>query len=127
MTDEELITMLRGRSRFCRNRNEIKSPDLMDAAADRIEQLVNDNHRWKMECEEFWREREDAAEAKLAKAVEALRPFGKAGAAWEPENGDDDFGARIEHPHHGLERHAEFTFGDLRHARAILAELEKTE
>jgi hypothetical protein len=42
-------------------------------AADRIEQLVNDNHRWKMECEEFWRKREDAAEAKLAKAVEALR------------------------------------------------------
>jgi hypothetical protein len=33
---------------------------------------VNDNHRWKKECEEFWRKREDAAEAKLAKAVEAL-------------------------------------------------------
>jgi hypothetical protein len=29
--------------------------------------------RWKTDCEEFWSTREDAAEAKLAKAVGAIR------------------------------------------------------
>jgi hypothetical protein len=64
MNHEELIRELR---------NSKGWPNLGNAAADRIEQLVNDNHRWKMECEEFWRKREDAAEAKLAKALEAIR------------------------------------------------------
>ena len=65
----------------------------------------------------------DALEAKLAKAVEALEPFAKAAETWEPDDGDSGLGARIEHPHHGLERHAEFTFGDLRRARATLTEI----
>jgi hypothetical protein len=45
-----------------------------DAEA-KLARLENDNHRWKVECEEFWREREEAAEAKLAKAVKALRSY----------------------------------------------------
>jgi len=57
---------------ICELRNSKGWPNLGNAAADCIEQLVNDNHRWKMECEEFWRKREDAAEAKLARAVEAI-------------------------------------------------------
>ena len=40
MTDEELIARLRGRSQFCKDRGEVKSPDLMDEAADRIEALT---------------------------------------------------------------------------------------
>lgn len=66
-------------------------------------------------------------EAKLAKALDALTPFAKAADTWEPDDGDSGLGARIEHPHHGLERHAEFTFGDMRRARAVLAELEKAK
>jgi hypothetical protein len=66
----------------------------------------------------------DELEAKLAKAVEALEPFARAAETWEPDDGDSGLGARIEHPHHGLERHAEFTFGDLRRARATLAEIK---
>ena len=58
MTDEELIVTLRGRSRFCRDRNEIKSPDLMDTAADRIEQLVS--------------ERDTIREAALREAADAV-------------------------------------------------------
>ena len=65
MTDEELIERLRS----CRGDVTMWSKE----AADRIETLVNDNHRWKMECEEFWRKREGTAEAKLAKAVDAIR------------------------------------------------------
>ena len=48
MSDEELIQQLR---------------DQRDALQARIEKLTTDNHRWKMECENFWRQREDAAEA----------------------------------------------------------------
>lgn len=98
--------------------------------ADRIEELERERdglfHRATLA--EEWREhdkaRAEAAEAKLAKAVAGLRPFAKAAETWEPDDGDSALGARIEHPHHGLEPHAEFTFGDLRHARAVLAELE---
>jgi hypothetical protein len=64
MTDDELIKRLRS----CSSDEAMWS---IEAAA-RIEQLVNDNLRWKMECEKFWRKREDAAEAKLAKAVGLL-------------------------------------------------------
>lgn len=35
-------------------------------AADRIEALERENHRWKMDCEEFWRARE-------AKAVDVIK------------------------------------------------------
>ncbi len=80
----------------------VEDTNLTDFAADRIEELL----------------------AKLAKAVEALEPFAKAAETWEPDDGDSGLGARIEHPHHGLERHAEFTFGDLRRARATLAEIK---
>ena len=40
MSDEELIARLRGRSQFCKDRGEVKSPDLMNEAADRIEALT---------------------------------------------------------------------------------------
>jgi hypothetical protein len=43
------------------------------AMADRIEELLKDNYRWKMECEEFWRKREEAAEVKLAKTVDVIK------------------------------------------------------
>jgi len=42
MTDEELIKRLRGRSQFCRDRGEFKSPELLDDAANRIEELVKE-------------------------------------------------------------------------------------
>ena len=35
----DLIARLRGRSQFCKDRGEVKSPDLMNEAADRIEAL----------------------------------------------------------------------------------------
>lgn len=44
-----------------------------ETAEAKLAKAVEESHRWKMECEDFWRKREDAAEAKLAKAVEALR------------------------------------------------------
>ena len=69
-------------------------------------------------------DRIEALTAKLAKAVETLEPFSRAAETWEPDDGDSGLGARIEHPHHGLERHAEFTFGDLRRARTTLAEIK---
>lgn len=88
MTDD-LVTRLRGRSIFCRGRGEIKSPELMEEAVDRIEQLEHERDRliepeqveglvkmaepimtelYAVEC--AYRQE---AEAKLAKAVEALR------------------------------------------------------
>jgi hypothetical protein len=39
MTDAELLARLRGRSQFCKDRGEVKSPDLMDEAADHIEEI----------------------------------------------------------------------------------------
>jgi hypothetical protein len=91
----------------------------LELERDALLRVVTDNHVALTRAED--------AEAKLAKAVKALRPFANAAETWEPDDGDSNLGARIEHPHYGLERHAEFTFGDLRHARATLAELEKTE
>jgi hypothetical protein len=44
-----------------------------ETAEAKLARLENDNYRWKMECEEFWRKREDAAEAKLAKAFALLK------------------------------------------------------
>lgn len=68
MTDEELIEMLRAGPEIV-----YRYVSVDHAAADRIEQLVNDNHRWKNECEEFWRKREETAEAKLARALDAIK------------------------------------------------------
>ena len=70
MTDEELIKTLRDADAY-NLKHYVRDP-LHTPAANRIEALVKDNHRWKMGCEEFWRKREDAAEAKLAKAVGVL-------------------------------------------------------
>lgn len=115
---------------ICELRNSKGWPNLGNAAADRIEQLVKDRAFILQERDRTFTlmlTRAETAEAKLAKAVAALRPFAKAAETWEPDDGDSNLGARIEHPHYGLERHAEFTFGDLRHARDVLAELEKTE
>lgn len=120
MTDEKLVKRLR---------DPITSSEAATArhvAATRIEQLIEARNT----MGNLWANEKEArhnAEAKLAKAVEALTPFAKAADAWEPDDGDSGLGARIEHPRHGLERHAEFTFGDMRRARAVLAELEKTE
>lgn len=36
MTDEELVARLKGRAQFCRDRGEVKSPELLEDAADRI-------------------------------------------------------------------------------------------
>lgn len=63
----------------------------------------------------------EALTAQVERLMGALEPFAKAADTWEPDDGDSHLGARIEHPHHGLERHAEFTFGDLRRARAALS------
>jgi len=81
MTDEDLIKRLRGRALFCRDRGEIKSPELHEEAADRIEQLVNENYQLiaSLElCNFAWDQafhQRDEAEAKLAKAVKALRSY----------------------------------------------------
>ena len=40
MSDAELIARLRGRSQFCKDRGEVKTPDLLTEAADRIEELL---------------------------------------------------------------------------------------
>lgn len=74
------------------------------------------------------RQRAEALTARLADAermAEALEPFKRAADGWEPDDGDSEMGARIYHPEHGLENHAEFTFGDLRKARAALAAWRK--
>jgi hypothetical protein len=105
MTDEELIKTLRGRNGF----------GWTEDAADRIEALVNENYRWKMECEEFWRTREDVAEAKLAKAVAALR-FTDDGA---------NHGAMTRTYGESALRY--ILRGIRERARTVLAELEKTE
>ena len=39
MTDEELVARLKGRAQFCRDRGEVKSPELLEEAAVRIEAL----------------------------------------------------------------------------------------
>lgn len=39
MTDETLLSRLKGRAQFCRDRGEVKSPELLEEAADRIEAL----------------------------------------------------------------------------------------
>ena len=53
--------------------------DRLGDAADRIEALTaerdalgQDNHRWKMECENFWRDREKALTAERDRLREAL-------------------------------------------------------
>jgi len=107
MTDEELIARLRGRSQFCKDRGEVKSPDLMNEAVDRIELLAvtnealteqlaaaqHDAKEAEAYAEELEADRKKTYEAllkvsrihgeveeKLAKAVEALRFY-----AWENE------------------------------------------
>ena len=97
MTDEELIELLRDRAYFAGSMEEL--------AADRIEQLV--------------RER-DEAEAKLAKAVEALQFYAKeewpqnypCGVLYAAGNDTSEFKTHLD-------------YGDK--ARAVLAELEKSE
>jgi hypothetical protein len=114
MTDEELIELLRDRAYFAGSMEEL--------AADRIEQLVNDNQRWKMECEEFWRKREDAAEANLAKALVALRFYA------DVRNYDDGIvGTTHEAPMWSESDFTQFEWDNGDKARAVLAELEKTE
>jgi hypothetical protein len=128
-SDKDLTQRLR---QYLNSRYEVTMcyNGLRDEAADRIEELVESNKELTLQLLATQGQAADAldramvAEAKLTKAIEALRPFSKAAKAWEPDDGDSALGARIEHPHHGLERHAEFTFGDLRRARAVLAELE---
>jgi hypothetical protein len=67
-------------------------------AADRIEALERENHRWKMDCEEFWRARE-------SKAVDVIKCILASTYA------DDNVGYHVA----------------LYGAKALLAELEKTE
>ncbi len=94
MTDEELIETLRGRNGF----------GWTEDAADRIEALVKEvdaTHEEAMEWIAAWgHARKDhlEAEAKLAKAVNALKNIAHGGG-----------------------------YTNFQHCRAILAELEKTE
>lgn len=114
----DLIARLRGRSQFCKDRGEVKSPDLMNEAADHIEALVKerDEARHLQSCacnydtptdvcmghhalfERLYAVKRVKLEAKLAKAMEALRGILK---------GDDMYPWRI--------------------AREVLAELEGGE
>lgn len=40
--DETLVARLKGRAQFCRDRGEVKSPELLEDAADRIVALNNE-------------------------------------------------------------------------------------
>jgi tetrahydromethanopterin S-methyltransferase subunit A len=99
MTDEELIERLR---RMSPRLDMLDCEDVL-TAADRIEQLVkerDETHEEGMAAIEMWGaalKGQRAAEAKLAKAVEALRQMLEDPEYWSP------------------------------YARATLAELEKTE
>ena len=42
MQDETLVARLKGRAQFCRDRGEVKSPELLEDAADRIVALNNE-------------------------------------------------------------------------------------
>jgi hypothetical protein len=74
MSDEELIARLRKPCMFEETHDYDK-----DDAADRIEQLVNENTWLKTNVEEFhhgeklWAKKLNAAKAKLAKALDALQ------------------------------------------------------
>ena len=112
MTDAEAREMAR---------ELVRGSIVEDAVSQFIAQIIKHTHDERVKP---LRRQVANLEAKLAKAVEALEPFAKAAETWEPDDGDSGLGARIEHPHHGLERHAEFTFGDLRRARATIAEIK---
>ena len=75
MTDE-LVKRLRAYN------DESFVETLCGEAADRIEALTaerealeQDNHRWKMECENFWRDREKDLTAERDRLREALEQF----------------------------------------------------
>ena len=122
MTDEELIEKIR---EAVAEGDLLVSWNLADAAADRIEQLVKDNHRWKMECEEFWRKREDAVDAKLARAVDALRLVTDAcdeGKMVSLGAGGMTIDAQIRRSLYN-----QVPAWPIEEARAVLAELEQTE
>jgi hypothetical protein len=116
MTDEELIKALRGCNGF----------GWVEDAADRIEKLVQERNKWQNEAM-----RQNAllhsamlgasnAEAKLAKALEALLFYAKeewpqnypCGVLYAAGNDTPEFKTHLD-------------YGDK--ARAVLAELEKTE
>ncbi|GHC61271.1 hypothetical protein [Limoniibacter endophyticus] len=87
-------------------------------------EAVNDTLAAEAELSIVRKER-DALQAENERMREALKPFAKAAENWLPmEQSDIDAPARLEHPNYGLERHGEFTFGDLFNARAVLAEQE---
>jgi predicted xylose isomerase-like sugar epimerase len=102
MTDKELIETLRGRNGF----------GWTEDAADRIEQLVEDNKSLAGAQEslvETLREsgcKRKEAEAKLTKAVEALRDVVSAKGLTDP---------------------IEYGYDAIKRARAVLEELEKPE
>ena len=77
MTD--LIKRLRGRSQFCKDRGEVKSPDLMNEAADRIGELES-SLAWYQMMDAMssdhvveLTDKLEAAETKLTKAMAFIR------------------------------------------------------
>lgn len=110
MTDEELIKQLRDITFFIGSLEEL--------GADRIEQLVKEQERLEEQCEGLARVAMNnglallTAEAKLAKAVEALQKLVKLDDDYSPFSGEL------------LQDRVVRTWED---ARAVLAELEKPE
>lgn len=94
MSDKELIARLRKQSSSGRA-NHVSKADRL-AAADRIEALIGERDRWKDACRSASRDlniivpdndrlksERDAAEAKLAKAVEALEYYAVEASLWD--------------------------------------------
>ena len=103
MTDEELAAVLRWQGSALQE-------GAFFAAADRIEQLVatneqltaerdaleQDNHRWKMECENFWRDREKDLTAecdRLRKELENI--VADCEADYPPSHGAIKYAAKL--------------------------------
>jgi hypothetical protein len=85
LNDEELIKALRDRT-FLTKSLEGLAADRIEQLVATNEQLVSDNHRWKGECEEFWRKREDAADSKLGQAFNVIACM----VAIAPDGNEDD-------------------------------------
>ncbi len=72
--NDDLKARLRGRSQFCRDRGEVKSPELLEEAADRIEALVKERDELRA-FKRYWSAEYDVVLAGRADAedrVEAL-------------------------------------------------------
>ena len=67
--NDELVKRLRANTSWGDDRFA-EAADRIEALTAEREALEQDNHRWKMECENFWRDREKALTADFARQVQ---------------------------------------------------------